>query len=589
LGKPAKNDKSRKSSEVEPAFEQFKMTITDEMVAVFIEEADELLDIVESSLVDINSTGKIDNKAVSDAFRAMHSFKGNCGFIGKADLESLSHKFETVLEAFKDEKLDFCSTNVQLLLKIIDVLRHGLADVADGRTGDIDGIDSLLDSLSEVLEGGEGSDTKDKKNTGSISDKDNASDKKKAKSKKGSDTSVLRRVSRREIRVDTQKLDRLINLVGELVIAEGMVVDNSDLAGMELENFESASYYLRRITGELQEAAMSLRMVPIYSTFQKIVRLVHDLSTRTGKDINLKLYGEDTEVDKRVIEQIADPMVHIIRNSIDHGIESSDKRKAAGKSEKGAVSIEARHEGGEVWIIINDDGKGLDRDKILQQAYEKGLINSIEVNLTDREVYQFIFESGFSTASSVTDVSGRGVGMDVVRENIERLNGKIDIQSEKGRGTTFILRIPLTLAIIDGMMVSVGSHVYTIPVLSIKESFQVDKGQITTAMDGQEIIRLRENLIPVVRLHSFFKITNNKYNNLEDGIIIVVEDSGTLIAMFVDEICGQKQAVIKGLSDYLGNARGVSGCTILGDGDISLILDVGNIISIAKKEIICDT
>ncbi len=393
-----------------------------------------------------------------------------------------------------------------------------------------------------------------------------------------------RMVARQDIRVDLDKLDLLINLVGELVIAESMVTRNPELKrlDLDLENFERAAHHLRRITSELQDIAMSVRMIPLSATFRKMIRLVHEVSKKAGKSIRLDLVGEETDVDKTVIEQIADPLVHMIRNSCDHGVEPPEERRAAGKPEQGVVVLEARHEGGEVWILIRDDGRGLHRDKILARAISRGLVEGDGSDLTDQQVFKLIFEPGFSTAEKITDISGRGVGMDVVKKNIEKLNGRVEIQSKVGEGSIFIIHIPLTLAIIDGMLVRVGDATYIIPTLSIRESFRPDPGTVHVTPDGQEVARVRDLLIPVVRLHELYNCPE-AYADLHQAILITVEAHNEPYCLMVDEILGQQETVIKGLSDYIGNAPGVSGCTILGNGDVSLILDVTSLIEAARR------
>ncbi|NCD35107.1 MAG: chemotaxis protein CheA, partial [Spartobacteria bacterium] len=311
-------------------------------------------------------------------------------------------------------------------------------------------------------------------------------------------------------------------------------------------------------------------------------RDVYDVSNRAQKKVNLQLEGEDTEVDKTVIEQIGDPLVHIVRNAIDHGIGRPEERRAAGKPETGTVKIGARHQGGEVWITIQDDGKGLHRDKILAKGIKNGLVLGDGSDLTDSQVFSLIFEPGFSTAEKVTDISGRGVGMDVVKKNIEKLKGRVAVHSKPGEGTTFILHIPLTLAIIDGMLIRVGEACYTIPLLAIRETLRPVMEQITITPDGRENARVREDIIPVLRLHQLYKI-KPEFQNLDEGLLVIVESDREQVALFVDELLGQNQTVIKGLSDYLGDARGISGCTILGDGRVSLILDIGGLIRIQNE------
>jgi len=378
------------------------------------------------------------------------------------------------------------------------------------------------------------------------------------------------------LRVDVRKLDTLMDLIGELIIAETAVTHGPGTTD-ELEGQSKAAVQLNRVTRGLQDVAMSLRMVPISPTFKKMKRLVRDLSKRQGKSVSLDISGEETEVDKSVVEAISDPLVHLIRNSIDHGIESEDDRVAKGKPREGHVTLTARQQAGEIRIIVQDDGKGLCRDKILQKAQERGIVRGDGADLTDTEVFRLIFEAGFSTAASVTDISGRGVGMDVVKQNIESVKGRVDIASTLGVGTTITLRIPLTLAIIEGMLVRVGDTRFTIPMLSILETVVVRDKDVTRLTNGQEVARIRGQLLPVFRVHQFYEIEPDS-SSIDEGLLVVVEDGKDRLCLLVDELIGQRQTVIKALSGYLGNVRGLAGCTVLGDGSISLIIDVAKLI-----------
>jgi len=388
-------------------------------------------------------------------------------------------------------------------------------------------------------------------------------------------------IKRQDIRVDLEKLDKLINLIGEMVIAENMLVNNPDLMGLELENFGKASQQMSKIVRELQEMAMVIRMIPVSGLFRRMIRLVHDISVKSGKKVELELTGEETEVDKTVIEQITDPLVHLLRNSLDHGLESPEERVVAGKPEKGVVRLSAKHEEGEVWITVEDDGRGLDREKILAKAIEKGLVQGDGSEMSDRAVYNLIFQPGFSTADKITDISGRGVGMDVVRQNLEKIKGKIEVYSRPGQGSNIKLRIPLTLAIIDGLMIRVGNTRCILPLLSVREIFRPTVEAITHTPDGQELVKIRENFVPVLRLHDVLRKDPDSYD-LNEGTLVILEHQDDRIGLFVDEILGQQQTVIKGLSNYLGNVNCASGCTILGNGDVCLILDVGSLIDVVE-------
>ncbi|MCM8531227.1 MAG: chemotaxis protein CheA, partial [Lentisphaeraceae bacterium] len=340
---------------------------------------------------------------------------------------------------------------------------------------------------------------------------------------------------KRDIRVDLSKLDTLIDLVGELIIAESMVTKHPDLEGLELNGFERAAHRLHLITNELQDIAMAVRMIPVSGVFKKMLRLVHDVSLKIGKPIKLHLKGEDTEVDKVVVDMIADPLVHMIRNSADHGIETPEERLEVGKPEQGTILLAAEQRASEVLIIIQDDGRGLNKEKILEKSRANGLVGDNEDALTDQEICQLIFEPGFSTAAEVTDLSGRGVGMDVVKKNIERVKGRIEIQNTPGKGCKFIIHIPLTLATIEGMLVKVGTTKYTIPITSIRESLRPDESMVTIRPDGQEFVKIRESMLPVFRLHTLHDLVPDTYD-LTQGILIVLDLLDGPICLFVDSI-----------------------------------------------------
>lgn len=620
-----------------PAEKDKGFAINPDMVERFVQESDELLQDIEQGLLAwLDDPGN--KELVAELFRNFHSFKGNCGFFGYADLERLSHRIETVLDDVKrDEPIDKNGA-AELLLRLKDVLRDGVADISEGGEGNIEALHiymNLLEDLAPRRRAGdkgktagaekglkgveipkrlgeilveEGMVTEDDlekalqaqlKPVGEILVEMGATtgenvqqalskqEKKEARPPAaGAADKAPRAVKRQDIRVDLVKLDNLINLIGELVIAENMLVSNPDLEGLELENFHKAAQQTSKIVRELQEMAMVIRMIPVSGLFRRMIRLVHDLSGKFGKKVELKIDGEETEVDKTIIETITDPLVHMIRNAVDHGLETPEERAAAGKPEKGTIKLSARHEEGEVWIIVEDDGRGLNREKILAKARAQGLIEDDGAEMPDRAVYNLIFTPGFSTAEQVSDVSGRGVGMDVVRQNLDKIKCKIEIQSKQGRGVRFIMRIPLTLAIIEGMLIRVGGSKYILPIMSIRESFCPEPGAITVSTDGQELARVREEFIPVLRLHELHNIEPT-HKELHKGILVVLDSPDGAVALFVDEILGQQQTVIKGLSKYItkvSDVHGVSGCTILGNGDVCLILDVGGLVETATAE-----
>ncbi|WP_315068924.1 chemotaxis protein CheA [uncultured Clostridium sp.] len=383
------------------------------------------------------------------------------------------------------------------------------------------------------------------------------------------------------ISVNVSKLDMLMDMIGELVISEAMVIQNPDLKGLAIGNFQKAARQLEKITGELQDIVMSIRMVPLVATFQKMNRIVRDMSKKLSKEVKLKIIGEDTEVDKNIIEHISDPLMHLVRNSIDHGLESPEERIAKGKPEIGTITLEAKNEGGDVFIIVRDDGKGLNREKLLTKARENGLVNRPEEDIIDKEVFSYIFLPGFSTKDKVTEFSGRGVGMDVVAKNIGSVGGIISVDSAPNVGTTMTLKIPLTLAIMDGMIIKVGKASYTIPIKSIKESFRAKEEEIITDPDGNEMIMIRGECYPILRLHRLHKL-KTEVENIPDGIIIMVSSDDKSLCIFADELIGQQQVVVKALPEYIKkfnkSNNGLSGCTLLGDGSISLILDVAELV-----------
>lgn len=333
---------------------------------------------------------------------------------------------------------------------------------------------------------------------------------------------------------------------GEMVIAEDMVIQNPDLKGMELENFQKAARQLQKITSEIQDIVMSIRMVPLSATFLKMHRIVRDMSKKLGKEVELKIIGEETEVDKNVIEHISDPIMHLVRNAIDHGIETPEDRLAKNKPETGIITLEAKNAGNDVLIIIKDDGRGLNKEKILQKARKNGLLFKDEEELPDKEIYNMIFLPGFSTKENVTEFSGRGVGMDVVVKNIETIGGSVSVDSTPDKGSTVTLKIPLTLAIIDGMNIRVGSSFYTIPTISIRESFRPKENDVFSDPNGNEMIMVRGQCYPILRIHELLKV-NTSVTDFTDGIITIVEQDERTVCIFSDELIGQQQVVVKAL------------------------------------------
>ncbi len=562
--------------------EEIEIPITDEMISQFVQEAESGFEKTEEALLILEKCG-FDQQLLDNAYRLIHSFKGNCGFMNFKHLEQVSHKVETVFDGMKNRDIPTSEENITALFKVLDVIRSTVQQIGQKGGHTIDGYEQYLSMLDKTI---------------GISQKDSepvieAVPQRKAVAeppaevpevkpkpqvpetapKPTEEKSAVAKQLQTDIRVNLFKVDKVINLVGELMIVSQMITSNishdSDKTGR-------SSQQLNNLITELQDVAMSIRMIPLAGTFRKMVRLVRDLSKKSGKQVQFETRGEDTELDKTVVEQIADPLVHLVRNSIDHGIEPPEERSAAGKSPVGKLIIEAKYEGNEVWINIIDDGRGLSREKILSKGIERNLVTEEEAkDWPDNRVYKLIFEPGFSTAEKITSVSGRGVGMDVVKRNIEKVKGHVDIKSSPGQGSTLGLRIPLTLAIIDGMLLRVGKAIYTAPLLAIRESIQVKPSDVTI-VDNREVVMIREQLVPVYRLHKLHNI-EPQYEKLDEAILIVLEHQDEAFGLMVDELLGQYQTVIKGLSEYLGKIPGISGCSILSNGEVSLILDVADL------------
>ena len=384
------------------------------------------------------------------------------------------------------------------------------------------------------------------------------------------------------VRVAIDKIDGLIDLVGELVITQAMLDQfREEFDPSRLAMLQHGLAQLARHTRTLQESVMGIRMLPIGSVFNRFPRLVRDLSQKLGKQVKLDLVGEHTELDKTVLEKIGDPLVHLVRNAIDHGLETPDKRRAAGKGDMGTLRLEAFHRGGSIVVEISDDGAGLNRDAIIAKAVQKGLIKSGD-ELSDEAVGELIFQPGFSTAAVTTDLSGRGVGMDVVRRNVVDLGGSVGIKSRAGQGTTFTITLPLTLAIIDGLRAAVGGECYIVPLVSIVESVQLGADAVRSVTGGGELFRFRGEYLPIVRLHQQFGCADAR-QQIQDGLVIVVEADGTQIGLFVDELVGQQQAVVKSLEANYRRVDGISGATILADGSVALIIDVAGLIRLQSR------
>lgn len=583
-----------------------------DMLLEFISEAREHLSNSEEAVLTLESNPE-DMDAVNLIFRAFHTIKGLTSFLNLNDIKTLAHTSETMLDLVRKATLTFDETVADATLTSIDQLRtllsllekqiHNNGILAE----EYFDIRDQLSKLDDIIQGKKPPAPQNKIpigeiliSQGSIQSEEldkalelqiNQPEKKigeilqemKAVEPKDVNRALNTQNSKMEssIKINVEKLDTLIDLVGELVISETQVIQNHHLQNINDNRLTKDLAELDRITRSLQQSAMSMRLIPVKSTFQKMVRIIRDLSKKTGKEINVKLVGEDTEIDKNMVELISDPLVHMVRNSADHGIESPSEREAKGKAKNGTITLSAFHKAGNVVIQISDDGAGLNKDKIILKAIAKGLVKENET-LPDKRIWNLIFEPGFSTAEKITDVSGRGVGMDVVRKNIEQLRGKIDIQSEMDRGSTFSIYLPITLAIIEGIVVSVGPEKYILPINSVVEFVSPDINKKNNVIGQGEMYRFHDEVLQIINLDQLFKITSDKAS-LQEKTICVCDSEHGRNCFVVDEVLGQQQVVIKNLGERIKNLSGISGGAILGDGRVGLILDINGVVEFSRE------
>ena len=681
-----------------------------QFIPSFLEESFEGLELMESSLLDLNQES--DSETINAIFRAAHSIKGGAGTFGFNNVTEFTHLVETLLDEMRDGRRAIEQDDVEILLESVDCMRllieairdesscdddkitetslllekslanstdvdidespavtkentqtatnsnhwhitfipqhhlvqtgndplllfNALADLGDLTvTAKADDLPSLTDMdaeelyltwqldlisdnteddireifewvedecdllienrVTEVKGSADETTTTEVKavSNDAVNDKDkqlgtkepvNANEEgNKAQSVTNEKVATKTKPDVGSIRVGVDKVDGLINLVGELVITQSMLSElGNDFEMSKVERLVSGLEQLLQNTKELQESVMRIRMLPISFAFNRFPRLVHDLSKKTGKEIELIIKGEQTELDKTVMEQIGDPLVHLVRNAADHGIETAEVRIAAGKPAQGTITLDAYHQGGNIVIEISDDGAGINRDIVFAKAVEKGLIDAKAV-LSDSQVYDLLFEAGFSTAAEVTDISGRGVGMDVVKRNIQSLGGRIQVESTQGKGSTFKVNLPLTLAILDGQLVKVGSETYIIPLIAIVESLQVKPELINRVSGDMVLYRLREDNVPVLPIYQLFDLSA-QCKEVDNALLVVVEADGQKVGLMVDDLLAQQQVVIKSLADNYQQVDGISGATILGDGSVAMILDIPGMISLAMK------
>ena len=580
-----------------------------EITAEFITEAQEHFDIADENLLTLESDPQ-NLDAVAAVFRAFHTIKGTCGFLGLTPHAELAHKAENLLDEVRKEKMDFADSVVDATFNALDMLKAMTADLKTAL--EHGGVYTPAPKLREVYdfvvsvrdnaptgktappeaETGDEPPIGAETSSGSAQEADSfvppSDPAPEAKDSSPPETPVANQNGsggtqiKQTMKIDADKIDLLLDTIGELVIVESIVTQDESLNGNTSPRLERNLAQLTKITRSLQDMGMSMRMIPIEATFRRMARLVRDLAKKSGKQVELEMQGKETELDKAMVEKLGDPLVHMVRNAVDHGIEPTpEDRVAAGKPAKARVTLKAYHEGGSIHIGISDDGRGLNRQALADKAMERGIISSAE-GMSDEEMYALIFEPGFSTAAQITDVSGRGVGMDVVRSNIEALRGNIRIHSLPGEGTTFTLVLPLTMAIIDGMLVRVGSERYILPLLSIIQSFQPTPDMLATVAGRGETLPFRGRLVPLFRLSRLFTV-QDAFSDPTQGIAVVVEDAGRQVAILVDELLGQNQTVIKSLGSAMGSISGVAGASIMSDGQPGLIIDVSGVVRMATS------
>ncbi len=590
-----------------------------EFVKGFVEEAGEHLEAIEAAVLEVENSPD-DRDKINDLFRPFHTIKGMAGFLNLRDINRLTHEVETLLDQARKGQRQVTPGLIDVIFEAVDVLKAQIAAVSEwvaAPTADPvpqPPVAEMINRLRQMVAGqiepeGSGAassaseapqpqparveapaaETAPAQPEAAPASQPAASaapaagkaaaSKPAAKPAAKAPASKPKQLGDQSIRIDTGKLDALIDLVGELVIAQTLVQASDQV--VHDSKLAKDIGQVTKIVREVQEVAMSMRMVPIGPTFQKMARLARDVSRKAGKKVNLTIEGEETELDKTVIQQIGDPLVHMIRNAIDHGIETPEQRVAAGKPEAGEVHLAAGHRNGNVVIEIRDDGKGLDAQKLIAKAIERGIVQPGE-ELTDQQAYNLIFAPGFSTAEQVTDISGRGVGMDVVRRNIEQLRGKVEITSQPGQGTTFTIHLPLTLAIIDGMIVRVGRERYIIPTVAIEQSLRPRAEQITNVQGRGEILNVRGQLVPLIQLGALFGLTG--WTNPAEAMVVVARCEDRLIGLVVDDLLGQQQVVIKSLGERFRHVRGISGAAILGDGRVGLILEMPGLAWLHERE-----
>jgi two-component system chemotaxis sensor kinase CheA len=558
-----------------------------ELVSDFIVESQEHLRAIEANLLKLEHDAG-NAEAIHASFRGFHTIKGLAGFLEFGAVQEVAHEVETILDLARNGRLAITPDVNDVVLEASDYIERWIraleATLDSGAIPEAADHRALLTRIRALAGAPDLATLADA--VGSEEDAFPSGPRPEQRRLDGPPAQTAGRRpaenpgpnqshEARAVKVDTAKLDHLVDMVGELVIAQSMIQHDPDLALLNRPRITRNLSQLSRITDEVQKTAMAMRMMPIGRLFQRMSRVIRDLARKTGKEVELEISGEDTELDRNLVEELADPLMHMLRNAMDHGVESPEERIARGKPARARVGLRAAHQSGKIVIQVSDDGRGLDRSKIVQKAIANGLITSAD-SLSDAEVYNLIFQPGFSTAERVTDVSGRGVGMDVVRKHVQKLRGRIEIESAPGKGATFHLRLPLTLAILDGLIVGVGGERYILPLFAVREMLRPAADTVFTVQDKGEVALVRGELLPLVRLYRRFGVTP-KTEDVRGSLLIVAENSQRAFCVMVDHLIGKQEVVIKNLGAMLQHVPGVAGGAILGDGRVGLILDLDRV------------
>ena len=504
--------------------------------------------------------------------------------MGMKKLNAISHETETLLDLARNEKIAISSSIIQCILLSVDTIKYIVANLdTQTRKENISDkkFNEIINSVQKLVIDSQSTTPSQPFQPVQLS-QSVQSPSQPVQSSSQPIAEKSRKIKTNQVKVKTEKLDYLIDMVGELVINSNLIREDQNILAINDQIFLTKFAQLNRVVSELQKASTSLRMMPIANTFQKMKRVVRDYTHSTGKKMELVFVGEDTEIDKNIVDSLYDPLVHMIRNSCDHGIEDEETRIASGKNQQGTITLKAYHKGNSINIDVIDDGKGLDKQILYMKGIEKDLFDENE-NLSDDDIYRIIFHPGFSTCDKITKVSGRGVGMDVVNQAVKSLGGRIDILTEKGKGSTFRMILPLTLAIIDGMLIRVGSELFILPVVSVQRSVQVDGEMINNIVGQGSTLKLQNKLIPIVKIYELFNI-ENPVTDFTKAILIIVSNGRKRFALMADALVGIQDVVIKSLGEKFVNLDGISGATILGDGRVGLILDINSLENLVNNQ-----